>query len=73
LTLAGQGYRHLREFVIDGLADNHQLQPGQFDGEFFLAARLKNAAPALYHQGRNDAHNVVQNNLLTLEELIDPE
>jgi len=73
ITLPEQDYHHLREFVIDWLAENHQLEIGQFDAEFFLDALLKKAAPALYNQGLNDALNVVQNNMLTVEELIDLE
>jgi len=73
LTLPPEEYQKLSEFIIDWFDDNHELTLGQFESAFFLDELIKRVAPVLYNQGLDDAIKVAQQNMLTLEELLDLE
>ncbi|BDH45205.1 hypothetical protein TUM12370_12490 [Salmonella enterica subsp. enterica serovar Choleraesuis] len=64
-------YQSVAEFLSDYLAEQHELELGQFEVEFLLDALIGKLAPLLYNRGLDDALEVVQQNALTLEELLD--
>lgn len=73
LSLPTDQYQQLSEFIIRWFDENHELALGQFESEMFLDELVKKLAPILYNQGLDDAITVAQNNMLTLEELLDLE
>lgn len=66
-------YNRVVGHIIDYMEDKHDLQLGQFEAEFFLDDLMKKVAPLFYNQGLTKAMDVIQNNVFTLEELIDLE
>lgn len=73
LTLPPEEYQKLSEFIINWFDDNHELTLGQFESAFFLDELITRMAPVLYNQGLDDAIIVAQQNMMTLEELLDLE
>lgn len=73
LKLPPDDYNAVAGYIIDYLDDKHDLQLGQFEAEFFLDDLVKKVAPLFYNQGLTKAMDVIQNNVFTLEELIDLE
>ncbi len=73
LKLSNEEYQSVVAHIVDYMEDKHDLQLGQFEAEFFLDELVKKVAPLFYNQGLNKAMDVIQNNVLTLEELLDLE
>ncbi len=73
LKLPNEAYQSAVAHIVDYMEDKHDLQLGQFEAEFFLDELVKKVAPLFYNQGLNKAMDVIQNNVLTLEELLDLE
>ncbi len=73
LKLSNEDYQNVVTHIVDYMEDKHDLQLGQFEAEFFLDELVKKVAPLFYNQGLNKAMDVIQNNVLTLEELLDLE
>lgn len=73
LKIAADDYQAVVGDIIDYMEDKHDLQLGQFEAEFLLDEIVKKIAPLYYNQGLSRAMDVIQNNVLTLEELIDLE
>ena len=73
LKLPNEEYQSVVAHIVDYMEDKHDLQLGQFEAEFFLDELVKKVAPLFYNQGLNKAMDVIQNNVLTLEELLDLE
>lgn len=73
MKLPADDYSALVGHVIDYMDDKHDLQLGQFEAEFFVDDLIKKVAPLFYNQGLTKAMDVIQNNVFTLEELIDLE
>ncbi len=73
LKLSNEDYQNVVTHIVDYMEDKHDLQLGQFEAEFFLDELVKKIAPLFYNQGLNKAMDVIQNNVLTLEELLDLE
>jgi len=73
VVIPTEEYQQLSRFIIKWFDDNHELTLGQFESDIFLDELVKKIAPVLYNQGLDDAIKVAQNNMLTLEELLDLE
>jgi len=73
VAIPAEEYKQLSAFIIKWFDDNHELTLGQFESDIFLDELIKKMAPILYNQGLDDAINVAQQNMLTLEELLDLE
>ncbi|WP_455424474.1 DUF2164 family protein [Dryocola sp. LX212] len=73
LKLPQDDYNAVVGHIVDYMEDKHDLQLGQFEAEFFLDDLVKKIAPLFYNQGLNKAMDVINNNVLTLEELLDLE
>lgn len=71
VKLDADDYQAIAQFLGNYLSDNHELDLGQFEIEFLLDALLARLAPLLYNRGLDTALEVMQQNALTLEELID--
>lgn len=69
--LAPADYQDVVNLLSDYLSDNHDLELGQFESEFLLDALLVRLSPLLYNLGLDAAMGVIEQNVLTLEELID--
>lgn len=69
--LAPADYQDVVHLLSDYLSDNHDLELGQFESEFLLDALLVRLSPLLYNLGLDAAMGVIEQNVLTLEELID--
>ncbi|NIY46502.1 DUF2164 domain-containing protein [Cedecea colo] len=73
VKLPDEEYQSVVAHIVDYMEDKHDLQLGQFEAEFLLDELVKKIAPLFYNQGLNKAIDVIQNNVLTLEELLDLE